>query len=68
MNKPPFFAGTAPDAWLVTPRTGRTPAEHACALERPAPKVTTPMRALIKGIGASMAISLGLYLALKLIR
>lgn len=34
MNRPPFYPGTAPMQWLRTPRTGHTPAEYACAVER----------------------------------
>lgn len=38
MSRPPFYAGTAPSAWLRTPRTSESPARYAYAGTRFTPE------------------------------
>ena len=55
MTRPPFYAGTAPERWLRSPRDAFTPAEYACAVERFGGK---PARPIIKAVFAFAALAI----------
>lgn len=62
MSRPVFYAGTSPEAWLRTPRNAHTPAEIACAIERPLQKTSSMLAAMFRGLAILAAVVIVIHL------